>query len=282
MSNKVELVRLVGTERRVGETLESVSKHWQGDKECFLMISPHDDDVVLGAGLLTQIAMREKVPVYILIVTDGRMGYCSSKEKDGISEIRKKETFECYQSLGIPKENIIWMGYPDSMLNHYRGRSYSEADSARAISGYTGLQNSFTYFLRKIRPTQCFIPTSQDLHPDHRIVFEEFLISCFHAAGDIWPELGGKIDAVPYLNELAIYCDFPVPPTLRIMTPEALLDKKLEAIGAFRSQKQISALIKNVKASGPQEYIRNLEFRLYHPSAYHNMFEKKASIGAFR
>ena len=67
----IEFVRLVGNERRTGNTLASVSRHWQGDKEHFLFISPHDDDVVLGAGLFIQLAQRENVPVYILIVTDG-------------------------------------------------------------------------------------------------------------------------------------------------------------------------------------------------------------------
>ena len=48
MKGEVEFVRLVGNERRVGPTLKSVSHHWQGDRECFLFISPHDDDIVLG------------------------------------------------------------------------------------------------------------------------------------------------------------------------------------------------------------------------------------------
>ena len=104
---EIEFVRLVGNERRLGPTLATVSRHWQGDKECFLMISPHDDDAVLGAGLLIQLAKRENVPVHILIVTDGSMGYCIAEEKDTIAQTRRKESFECYQGLGVPKENIM-------------------------------------------------------------------------------------------------------------------------------------------------------------------------------
>jgi len=81
MKQEIEIVRLVGDERRVGPTLESVSRHWQGKKERFLFISPHDDDVVLGGGLLLQLARMEDVPVHIIIVTDGAMGYCSIEEK---------------------------------------------------------------------------------------------------------------------------------------------------------------------------------------------------------
>jgi len=279
MQEKIEFVRLVGNERRVGSHLAGVSRHWQGDKEHFLMVSPHDDDAVLGAGLLMQLAKRENVPVHILIVTDGSMGYCSLDEKDSITEIRRNESFECYQSLGVPKENIVWLGFPDCQLNRYRGRRPADPNDAVAIKGFTGMQNAFTYHLRKIKPTQCFLPTSNDLHPDHRFVYDEFLISLFHSAGNIWPELGEPLNSVPYVNTFAVYCDFLAPPTLRMRTPQAYLENKLEAISAFRSQKQISSLIENVRHCGPEEYIRAIDFRLYHPSSYRNLFEDKTALG---
>jgi LmbE family N-acetylglucosaminyl deacetylase len=246
------------------------------------MISPHDDDAVLGAGLLIQLAKREKVPVHILIVTDGSMGYCSLDEKDSIAEIRRNESFECYQSLGVPKKNIIWLGFPDCQLSNHRGRRPAVGDDPVAISGFTGMQNAFTYHLRKIKPSQCFLPTWNDLHPDHRIIYEEFLISMFHAAGNIWPELGEPLEKVPYVNTYAVYCDFAEPPTLRMRTPISYLEKKLEAIGAFRSQKQISSLIDNVRHCGPEEYIRAIDFKLYHPASYRNLFEEQTGIRMVR
>ncbi|OHB62493.1 MAG: hypothetical protein A2167_03260 [Planctomycetes bacterium RBG_13_46_10] len=287
-------MRLVGEERRVGDKLASVSRHWQGKKERFLVISPHDDDAVLGAGLLIQLAKREKVPVHIMIVTDGSMGYCKSKERRTITEIRRSETFQCYQSLGVPKINILWLGFPDCQLSNFRGRreaqcsildsrysqntdiresSIKNRESELEIEGFIGLQNTFTYYLRKIKPTQCFLPTQNDLHPDHRIIYEEFLISLFHSAGDIWPELGKPVSAVPYVNTYAIYCDFAAHPTLRMRTPVSYLDKKLEAIAAFRSQRQISTLIKNVRHGGSEEYIRSIDFKLYDPASYRNKFD---------
>jgi LmbE family N-acetylglucosaminyl deacetylase len=273
-----EFTRLVGDERRTGSRLADVSRHWQGGKEHFLMISPHDDDAVLGTGLLIQLAKRENVPVHILVVTDGSMGYCRTDEKDSIAETRRNETFECYQTLGVPKKNIIWLGFPDCRLNEYRGRRPAEPKDPTEIGGFTGLQNAFTYYLRKIKPTQCFLPTCNDLHPDHHIVYEEFLISLFHAAGNIWPELGKPVDKVPYINTFAVYCDFAAPPTLRMRTPISYLEKKLEAIAAFRSQKQISSLIENVRHCGPEEYIRAIDFTSYHPSNYRNLFEEKKAI----
>jgi LmbE family N-acetylglucosaminyl deacetylase len=282
MQEKFEFVRLVGNERRTGTRLADVSRHWQGKQERHLMISPHDDDAVLGAGLLIQLAKREKVPVHILIVTDGSMGYCSLDEKSTIAEIRRDESFECYQSLGVAKRNIVWLGFPDCQLSNQRGRRPAAGDDPVGISGFTGMQNAFTYHLRKIRPTQCFLPTWNDLHPDHRIIYEEFLISMFHAAGNIWPELGEPLEKVPYVNTYAVYCDFAEPPTLRMRTPISYLEKKLKAIGAFRSQKQISSLIDNVRHCGPEEYIRAIDFKLYHPSSYRNLFEEQTGFRMVR
>jgi LmbE family N-acetylglucosaminyl deacetylase len=277
MHEEFEFVRLVGNERRVGTALASVSRHWQANKESFLFVSPHDD-VALGAGLLIQLAQREKVPVNIIIVTDGSMGYSDIKEQDTIARIRREETFDCYQRLGVPKENIVWLGFPDCQLAHYRGRRPSETKTDMDIEDCIGLQNTFTHHLRRVNPTQCFLPTCNDLHPDHQIVYDEFLISVFHAGGDIWPELGKPLARVPYVHEIAVYCDFLSRPTLRMQAPISYLETKLQAIGAFRSQKQISSLVENVRNGGPQEYIKAIEFALYHPAKYHDIFEEKKTI----
>jgi LmbE family N-acetylglucosaminyl deacetylase len=274
MKEEFEFIRLVGEERRVGPSLASVSRHWQGDNECFLFVSPHDDDALLGGGLMMQLAKRENVPVHIMIVTDGSMGYCSMEEKDTIVDIRRAETFASYESLGIPRENIHWLGFPDCRLTAYRGRRPAEKGEPAEFEGFNGLQNAFTCFLRKIRPTQVFLPTSNDLHPDHRIVHEELMISLFHASGDIWPELGRALPKVPYVHELGVYCDFPTAPKLRVRTPESYLEKKLAAIGEFKSQKQIESLIDIVRKGGPEEYLRALEFKLYEPARYRNLFAK--------
>ena len=278
MAEDFEFIRLVGSERRVASTIQGVSRHWQGRNESFLFISPHDDDVAIGAGLLIQGAIRENIPVHILVVTDGSLGYCSEEEKDTIAEIRQREAFECYQILGVPRENIAWLGFPDCQLNYYRGKRPAQPGDKAVLSGFTGLQNTFTHYLRKTKPTQCFLPTSSDIHPDHRIVHEEFVISLYHATGSIWPELGTPLERTPFLHEVAIYCNFPEPPQLRICTPMSVLEKKLSAIAAFRSQKQIDAAVSIVRNGGPEEYVRELGFKLYNPRMYKDLFEEKSDI----
>lgn len=275
MDSEFEVIRLVGDERRVGDSLSGVSRHWQGENECFCFVSPHDDDIVLGAGLAIQLAIHEGVPVHVLVVSDGSMGYCSPEEKESIARIRKGETYESLVALGVPQEQIHFLGFPDCQLGLFCGRRAGR-DEPGAIAGFTGLQNAFTYHLRRIRASQVFVPTSNDLHPDHKVTNSELLISLFHASGNIWPELGEPLDYLPAIHELAVYCDFPEPPTLRIACDEATFENKLEAISAFRSQRQISTLIENVRNAGPQEYVRTINFQFYHPETYHHLFRDSA------
>lgn len=273
-----EFVRLVENERRVGPTLASVSRHWKQEEECFLFVSPHDDDVVIGGSLLIQSALKEKVPVHVAVVTDGSMGYCSLREKDTISEIRKAETYASLKTLGVKKKNIHWLGFPDCQLSRYMGRRLADETDTVQSHGFTGLQNAFTELLRTVRPNQIFLPTSSDLHPDHRRVHSEMLISLFHASGAIWPELGTPLIHIPYLHEMAVYCNFPSAPKLRVLAPKAAFLRKLEAIRLFKSQLQIKAIVENVRLGGPMEYLRPIEFQLYHPYIYRDMFDEPPTL----
>ncbi len=278
-SREYQFVRLVDSERLVGPTLASVSRHWKQAEECFLFISPHDDDVVIGGGLMIQSALREGLPVHVAVVTDGSMGYCSKAEKDNISEIRMKETYAACKILGVPNENVHWLGFPDCQLASFQGRRPAEPDDPAQSHGFTGLQNSLTKLLRQVKPSQVFLPTDADLHPDHRIVHSETLISTFHAAGSIWPELGKRLKKIPHFHEMAIYCNFPSPPKLRIKAPKDAFTKKLKAIMKFESQKQIGAVVEIVERGGPLEYLRPIEFALYNPAVYRDMFDAPPQIG---
>jgi LmbE family N-acetylglucosaminyl deacetylase len=125
------------------------------------------------------------------------------------------------------------------------------------------------------------MPTSADLHPDHILVHQEMLISCFHAAGEIWPELGRPL-APPYIHECAVYCNFPAPPKLRIHAPDWAMRKKLRAMSCFASQKQAGSLMEIVARGGPWEYLRPIEFSLYNPLLYRDMFDEPPHLPFLR
>jgi LmbE family N-acetylglucosaminyl deacetylase len=239
--------------------------------ETWLFVSPHDDDVPLSSGLLMQAARNAGIDVRALIVTDGSLGYCTLEQRDSISEIRRTETYESYQILGVAKEKVQYIGYPDGGLGRWCGRRRALPNEP-AIEGYTGLSNAFTWHLRNTRPQRVFVPTRADLHPDHQITNNELMISLFHAAGAIWPELGAPLADAPRVYELAVYCDFPQPPTLQVEATADAFEKKLRAIAAYRSQVQIARLVEIIRKAGPFEYVREMNFRFYSPAHYRGLF----------
>jgi LmbE family N-acetylglucosaminyl deacetylase len=271
MSSTIQYARRTDGGLLTTSSIAALMDDWRGPAETWLFVSPHDDDIVLGGGLIFQAGMAEGAQVHAAIVTDGRMGYCRLDQRDSISAIRREEAKESFAALGLPAERLYFLGYPDGNLTAWSGAFVRNGESGHSEETF-GLQMAFTRLLRQVRPTRVFVPTSSDLHPDHRIVHEQLMISLFHAQGGIWPQFGTPIAEVPRVYELAIYCDFPEPPQIRIETPPEMLETKIRAIMAYGSQEQIGALVEIQRATGPVEYLRELKFRFYSPKQYNELF----------
>ena len=245
-------------------------------KEVWLFACPHDDDIAIGAGMWFAAAARAGAEVHLLAATDGRMGYCAPEEKEGIVEARYAELVASCKLLGLEDTSHIHvLGFPDCDLGNFLGRRPRLAveTDAEGGTGYTGLQGAFVKALRTIRPDRLLLPSPKDYHPDHQQVYNEMMISIFHADGGVWPELGAPTK-VPDVYEMAIYCDFPVAPTLQYKdTSGEDFNAKLAAIAAYQSQKQIGQLVEKVRQGGPIEYLREVHFDFYDPNTYHGLFE---------
>ena len=267
-----QFTRLVHDRPEPQDSFESAFDGTADGPVCWMFVSPHDDDLCIGSGLLIQAAAQAGVDVQCVIVTDGCLGYCAPSQEAEIIEIRREETLRSFEILGVPESQVTFLGFPDGGLTRYIGRRPA-IDGEPTTAGYTGLQNAFTHGLRELRPTRVFVPTRMDLHPDHQITHNELMISLFHASGKIWPELGDPLE-VPRVHEMAVYCDFPENPHLEIIGNEAAFEAKLDSILAYKSQLQIAELVEQIRSAGPFEYIRDVEFRLYSPQRYRSLFAR--------
>lgn len=241
------------------------------ERESWLFVSPHDDDIAVGGGLWVTAAIRAGADVHLLVVTDGRQGYCTDQQRSTIVEDRRGELFECYEMLGIKGRNIYALSYADGGLYPLQGRQPATGREPERIAGYVGLQNTLTHYLRRVRPTRVFVPGASDYHPDHQITNNELGISIFHANGNIWPELGMPCE-LPVLYEMAIYCDFAHPPNLELKCDAEDFQLKLDAIAVFQSQQQIGQLINQVRQGGRFEYLHETTFKFYSPRTYRERF----------
>ena len=270
--NDFRFTRLAGDGKERFDTLQRLMSSPAGvAAETWLFVGAHDDDVCIGAGFSLMAAVQAGVNVQAIIVTDGRMGYCTPEDEPNIVEIRHRETLASFAILGLPAENITFLGYPDNDLAAWQGRRKARAQDP-VHGGYTGLQNSFTWHLRRLRPQRVFIPAESDTHPDHKITYTELMISIFHATGAIWPELGQPLDEAPMIYEAAIYENFRTPPNLEVRADADAFQQRLQSVLAYESQGQIAGVIAEIKALGPYEYLYEHPFPHYDPSQYRKLF----------
>jgi LmbE family N-acetylglucosaminyl deacetylase len=84
-----------------------------------LVFTPHPDDDVFGAGGTIALLNRNHNKVYIVVYTnDDKGSYDPDMNSQRLAQIRRSEQEVSEEMLGTLKENIIWMGYDDGMLEY--------------------------------------------------------------------------------------------------------------------------------------------------------------------
>ncbi len=120
-----------------------------------LVLSPHQDDETIGCGLLIAEKANRGIPVAVAVATDGRDGWYSPKPRpapDEIAAIRHREWHRALDILAVPPARRFEFGFPDGELS---GHESEVADRIRDL-------------FRSLRPSQVFVTSSGDPHPDHR------------------------------------------------------------------------------------------------------------------
>lgn len=159
-----------------------------------IIFSPHSDDETLGAGGYIAQSVKNGADVKVVLITNGDGHRFSSIDEfkelypdagDYIQSgyARQQESIDALQVLGIKKENIIFLGYPDSGLKDMLGKNWSTAYTSKYTKrnsspylnsyhqniSYTGenLETDISKILSDYRPDIVFATTPADIHPDH-------------------------------------------------------------------------------------------------------------------
>jgi len=242
-----------------------------------LILSPHPDDEAIGTGGVIQKALKKGAEVKIVIFTNGEHNELAfivykkrvilkKKEFILLGEMRRKETIQAMELLGLPKENIIFLGYPDagtmaiftkywqdmppyrSLLTHITNVPYPECLSYNAPYKGESILKDLEKIILDFKPTKIFVSHPIDTNKDHRSLYLFLQVALWNLEGKI-----EKPAIYPYLIHVV---GWPKPrgyhPELELLPPKRLensgiswyrvdlseeeVRKKYEAILLYKSQ----------------------------------------------
>ena len=143
-----------------------------------MIIVPHEDDEINMAGATIYGAIQEGLEVYVVFLTNGDYEYTF--------DVRCNETYQMAKEIGLPKENIIFLGFGDfigheiiqnklaiitSHANHDKTYGFDFAslvmNEAQPYS-WSGIIQSLIDVILHFKP-DTIIATDYDTHVDHRL-----------------------------------------------------------------------------------------------------------------
>lgn len=213
-----------------------------GEDEVVAIMSPHDDDAIIGTGYAMLAAQAAGAEVYVVIFCKGDAGYSTVEEKDTIVGVRERETVECYKRLGIPADHILGLGFPD--FSAFCNIGWEKAD------GSFGDMPAILKFLRNKKVTRVLVPNHHREHIDHTAAH---IMSSFDVpqAGDAALVDHGTPHAVRSVLEYSVWADLDPTDALvegrerglranRIISVSADVEEKISyAVSAYVSQGEI-------------------------------------------
>ena len=224
--------------KQVGHGLDTLFCNWEGAKsESVLILSPHDDDAILGTGNLIQACKAEGVRVDIAILCDGSAGYTDAALKDTIVALRKQETRKAYAVVGLAESQLHFFDYPDFSLPAYLGW--------KLPGGSKGCFEPLIKLMRSLRVTRLFFTKGNGEHPDHDAAF---FAGCFYGvqSGDSVCVDLGEPSVIKSFHTYAVWSDFsqegedPSNQVRRgICVPKAAEEELIKAATQFSSQDAI-------------------------------------------
>ena len=124
-----------------------------------LILSPHADDEILGCGGFISKYSKKNYYVSVLILTNANKGAPEIFSSEKIKQIRKESKL-ANNLIGTKK--LLFENLPALNLNNYPIYKIS---------------NIISKYILEINPEIVLIPSSHDIHDDHKIIFKAAKVS---------------------------------------------------------------------------------------------------------
>ncbi len=166
---------------RRGPSIDVLFPAWKARGEAVAFLSPHDDDVVLGAGYLVRAVLEAGGRPVVAVVCRGDAGYATPAAKRSIVRTRRAEADEAYRALGVGAADIHFFGLPDLSLMAYVNRK---------VPGKTGVVDRLIGLLRTYKAGRVVFSSPHFENWDHTAVFNLGMYAVPQAGDPILADLG--------------------------------------------------------------------------------------------
>jgi LmbE family N-acetylglucosaminyl deacetylase len=99
------------------EPLKEPIETWKG--KTVMVYTPHpDDDTFQCAGIMKKLVDNGNKVIIVIYTNDNKGSLDLEMTSERLARIRRAEEEEACRIIGVPKENIIWLGYDDGELEY--------------------------------------------------------------------------------------------------------------------------------------------------------------------
>jgi LmbE family N-acetylglucosaminyl deacetylase len=166
---------------------KSAEKTLPKTNSTILIIAPHPDDEILATSQLISRELARGNKVKIIYITDGDAQEDGQKEAQTYGRIRKLESQAATKSLGLNKNDLFFLGFPDGYLDKlpkigtiqskFSGRNKTPRQSYFPNLNFSQemLIRSIQRILDKENPSEIYFPSPDENHPDHAYLGELFI-----------------------------------------------------------------------------------------------------------
>ncbi|MBL0373275.1 PIG-L family deacetylase [Rhizobium sp. KVB221] len=178
-----------------------------------LVIAPHPDDEVLGAGGTIARLAASGNEVYVAVVTEGKP---PAFPAEMVARVQA-EAREAHGLLGV--KDTFWLGLPAAAL---------------AETAHSALNAALQEIVFRLKPKTILVPFVGDMHIDHQLIFTSTLVAA-RPHHHRYPELILAYETLSETNWNAPYLTPAFTPNVFIDI-SAQLELKMKAMQCFASQ----------------------------------------------
>ena len=184
-------------------------------KKKVLIISPHADDEILGCGGFILKYSKKKYHINVLILTNANKGAPELYSPNDIKKIRNEAKI-ANKLIGTKK--LFFEDLPAVNLNNYP---------------FYKITSVINKYISEINPEILLIPSNNDLHDDHKIIFKAAKVATRpNKKKNLKKILSYEVLSETEWNENGVFFE----PNYYLSLKKSDLDKKVKAFLKYKSQ----------------------------------------------